>query len=212
MEKTDSVDGCAQAPMQVPDLADAQRTHSVEAAARARRSVYGYLNDVVPRQIIESALASAMLAPNHHGTRPWRFFVFSGPGREPLAKAYEAAAVRLGRATAGARARALEAPVQIVVACRPSLTHPRVRLAEEEFAVAAAVENMLLSLASAGIGSLITTGDLAESDEVHALIELDRRDGRVVAVVSAGFADPQRPLRRRIEPDLESFVQWCEGA
>lgn len=196
--------------MQAMPLTGDLQSRNFEAIARARRSVYAYLDDTVPRSVIEQSLTLAMLAPNHHGTRPWRFFVYIGEGRGALATAYEAAARRLGRAPVAARARALEAPVQIVVACRPSLANPKVKLSEEEFAIAAAIENMLLSFAVAGVASLITTGDLAESDEVHAMIGLDRRDGRVVAVVSVGFANPQRRLRAHVEPDLASFVQWHE--
>ena len=96
----------------------------------------------------------------------------------------------------------------IVVARLPSLAVPRVQLGEEEFATAAAVQNLLLAFTSAGIASLITTGDLAESQEVHDLIDLDRATGRVMAVVNAGYRDPARPLPPRPEPDLVATTTW----
>jgi nitroreductase len=177
--------------------------------ATARRSAYAYLPDPVPRTVVDAAIGLAMLAPNHHRTRPWRFFVYAGRGRETLVRAYEGAARRLGRDVARARQRALDAPVMIVVACMPE-THPKVRRNEEEFATAAAVQNMLLAFAAAGVSTLITTGDLAESAETHQMIGLDREKGRIMAVVNAGYRDPERPLPPRPALDPAAYVTWSE--
>jgi len=176
--------------------------------ATLRRSAYAYLPESVSRASIERALRLAMLAPNHHKTRPWRFFVYADGGRAPLVAAYEAAATRLGRDVAKARQRALDAPVMIVVGCVPATLHPKVKPNEEEFATAAAVENMLLALASEGLSSLLTTGDLAESPEVNALVGLGEADGRVMGVVNVGYRDPRRPMVPRTPPDVGAFTQW----
>lgn len=173
-----------------------------------RRSVYAYLPDPVPRAITEGVIKLAMMAPNHHKTRPWRFFIYADAGRAPLAAAYEAAAIRLGRDVGKARQRALDAPVMIVAACIPTTANPKVKRCEEEFATAAAIENMLLAFTSSGVASLLTTGDLAESPEVHALVGLNDSPGRVMAVVNAGYRDPKRPLLPRPEPEPATCSQW----
>lgn len=173
-----------------------------------RRSVYAYLPQPVPKSIVEDATRLALQAPNHHLTRPLRLFAFTGEGLESLADAYEAAAVRLGRDGPRARARAREAPVMIVAACVPQTGSPRVKIKEEEFACAAAIEHLLLSLASNGVASLITTGDLPESPEVHALVGVREGEGRVIAVIDAGYANPARTLPARAVPDIGSCLQW----
>lgn len=183
---------------------------SFARVARQRRSVYGYLDRAVPRTLVELAIDLAMLAPNHYRTQPWRFFVFADAGREQLARAYEAAALRLGRDPQRARTRAFEAPVMIAVACMPSLGNPKVKPTEESFAVAAAVQTMLLAFASCGIASLIATGDLPESDEVCDLVGVPRDEGRVMTVVSVGYADPARPAAKRVAADTTRHVRWCE--
>ena len=182
-----------------------------ELIAKTRRSVYSYLDDPVPRAVIDSAIMLAMVAPNHHKTRPWRFFVYAGAGRAPLVAAYEAAARRLGRDVAKARQRALVAPAMVVTACVPATTHAKAKVAEEEFATAAAIQNMLLALTCAGVSTLITTGDLAESDEVRKLIGLDALSGRVMAVVNVGYRSPERPLSPRLEPDPAAYITWHES-
>ena len=48
-----------------------------------RRSIRGYLDKPVPRELIEEVLALAMRAPSSMNTQPWHFHVITG---EPLAK------------------------------------------------------------------------------------------------------------------------------
>jgi nitroreductase len=48
-----------------------------------RRSIRGYLDKPVPRELIEDVLALAMRAPSSMNTQPWNFHVITG---EPLAR------------------------------------------------------------------------------------------------------------------------------
>ena len=48
-----------------------------------RRSIRGYLDKAVPRELIEQVLALAIRAPSSMNTQPWHFHVITG---EPLAK------------------------------------------------------------------------------------------------------------------------------
>lgn len=82
------------------------------------------------------------------------------------------------------------------------------KLTEEEFATAAAVQNLLLSLTAEGVASLLTTGDLVEFGEVLATLGLQREQGRVMVVINVGYRNAERPMAERSEPDLQSFVRW----
>ena len=187
--------GCAQ-PLSFRDV------------VRRRRSTYSYLEQPVPRALIEQALADAVLAPNHHRTAPWRFHVITREGRGKLVAAYESAANRLGRDVARAVQRASDAPVNVVVACVPAAANPKVSVREEEFATAAAVQNFMLSLAAAGVDSLLTTGDLAEAPEVAVLVGLPQPPARLMGVINVGYRNPERPIPARAEPALERVVHW----
>jgi len=179
-----------------------------ERVVRQRRSIYAYRDTPVARRLIERAIDCAVQAPNHHRTRPWRFFVFEGAARDRLADAYEEAARRLGRDVGRAIQRALDAPVMIVVGCVPQMSNPRVEPKEEQFAVAASVENMMLAFAAEGVGTLLTTGALAESDEVHRLVGLTPPEARVMGVVNVGYRDTERPLLARPTPDASTVTSW----
>jgi nitroreductase len=197
--------------MPAPACAATQRTPlatAFEDVVVGRRSVYAYLGTAVPTETLEWAIGLASLAPNHHKTKPWRFFVLSGEGREVLAAAYEQAAVRLGRDVVKARGRAFDAPTMIAFACVPVAGHPKAKLPEDEFATAAAAQTLMLALASAGVATLLTTGDLAESSEVHQAIGLDRAQGRVMGVINAGLRDPTRPLIPRASQDAATITRW----
>ena len=195
-----------------PSASAAGELDAFERVVRQRRSIYSYRDTPVPRRAVERALDCAVQAPNHHRTRPWRFFVFEGDGRSCLAAAYEEAARRLARDVGRAVQRALDAPVMIVVACVPQTSNPRVEVKEEEFAVAAAVQSLLLALAAENVGSLLTTGALAESEEVHRLVGLRPSEGRVVGVVNVGYRNTERPLLARPTPDAAAVTSWIATA
>lgn len=177
-----------------------------EEIARRRRSVYFFTAEEVPRDLINRALGIAVLAPNHHHTRPWRFAVFSGKARARLADAYSTAADRIGWAPSRARHRAYDAPVMIVIGCIPTAFQPRVRPLEEEFSTAAATQNLMLALTAMGLGSALNTSPVHCSDEVSKLAGME--DGRVVAVLQVGYRDHERGLVKRPEPVTAGVVTW----
>jgi nitroreductase len=98
--------------------------------------------------------------------------------------------------------------VMIVVGCVAQTSNPRVELKEEEFAVAASVQTLMLALAAEEVGSLLTTGVLAESDEVHRLVGLQPPEGRVMGVVNVGYRNTERPLLARPAPDAAAVTTW----
>jgi nitroreductase len=153
-----------------------------QRVARQRRSIYSYRDTPVSRQVVERAIDCAVLAPNHHRTHPWRFFVFAADARNRLAAAYETAARRLGRDAERAVQRAMDAPVMVVIG------------------------------AAEGVGTLLTTGVLAESDEVHRLVGLTPPDARVMGVVNVGYRDTERPLLARPLADGASVTRWIDAA
>lgn len=56
---------------------------SFDDVVLGRRSIRGYLDKPVPRELIEDVLALAMRAPSSMNTQPWNFHVITG---EPLAR------------------------------------------------------------------------------------------------------------------------------
>ena len=94
----------------------------VEEAIRERRTLKAFTDEPVRRELVRELLELAVLAPNHHETEPWRFWVV---GRETLQRAergdgrQEAAALAHG----DRRRRQARSPTRR----RPRRTTPRSR-------------------------------------------------------------------------------------
>ena len=171
----------------------------------------------MPRALIERILQSAVHAPNHRLTEPWRFHVFVGKGRGELARVRaeiarlqaeaegedeEMAAGRISRE----RKKAFRAPVVIAVICEAG--RDEVETLENYAACAAAVQNMLLTAHALGLGVMWRTGSVAYHDHMRKFLGLKEGD-TVVAHLYIGYPDMDERPRRR-QPAREKTV-WHEG-
>lgn len=189
----------------------------VREAIESRRSVGRVRPDPVPRELVEEVLESAVHAPNHKITEPWRFHVFAGKGRGEFARAR----AELARTQAGAegeeeeyaagrisreRKKAFRAPVVIAVISRGG--RDEVETLENYAACAAAVQNMQLTAHSLGLATIWRTGPVAYHPYMREFFGLEEGD-HIVAYLYLGYSDiAERPRRR--EP-ASSRTIWHEG-
>ena len=102
----------------------------VDEAIRSRRTLKAYTDEPVGRELVSELLDLAVLAPNHHETEPWRFWVV---GRETLSALTEATGDR----------KLLRSHTAIVVGVKRD---PDAQVAEEDYAATAcAIENLMLA-------------------------------------------------------------------
>src|SRR3712207_3672204 len=163
-------------------------TLELAEAVRSRQSVNRVKQDPVPDGLVETVLESAVHAPNHKITEPWLFHVFVGKGRGELARARaetarlqaeeegedaEMAAGRISRE----RKKAFRAPVVIAVISRGG--RDEVETKENYAACSAAVQNMLLTAHSLGLGAIWRTGPVAYHDNMRAFFGLEEGDSIV---------------------------------
>ena len=140
-----------------------------DAIAR-RTSSRSFRPDPLPRLVVERLLASAVRAPNHKLTEPWRFAVLSGASKSRYAdirraerarKFEDPASEQAVRAAEKTWREALETPAFVVVMCAES--EDPVRREEDYGAVMMAIENLLVAAAADGIGSFLRTGGISWS-------------------------------------------------
>ncbi len=189
----------------------------VSNAIETRQSVGRVRQDPVPRRLIEGILQSAVHAPNHRLTEPWRFHVFSGKGRGELARvraeiarrdadaegeSEEMAAGRISRE----RKKAFRAPVVIVVISKAG--RDEIETLENYAACAAAVQNMQLTAHALGLGAMWRTGSMAYNELMRGFLGLEEGD-TPVAHLYVGYPDIG-PRPRRREP-AEAMTIWHEG-
>jgi nitroreductase len=189
----------------------------VNRAIETRQSIGRVRQDPVPRELVEKILESAVHAPNHKLTEPWRFHVFIGKGRGEFARARaelarlqaraegeeeEFAAGRISRE----RKKAFRAPVVIAVISKGGCDE--VETLENYAACAAAVQNMQLAAHSLGLATIWRTGTFAYHPYMRDFFELEEKD-KIAAYLYLGYPDMSERPRRR-EPASSKTV-WHEG-
>jgi nitroreductase len=190
----------------------------VRKAIESRRSIGQVKADPVPKEIVEEILESAIHAPNHKITEPWRFHVFMGKGRGELARARAELARILAEAegeeeeyVAGRvsreRKKAFRAPVVIAVISKGG--RDEVETLENYAACAAAVQNMQLTAHALGLATIWRTGPVAYHPYMRDFFGLEAND-RIVAYLYLGYPDTTERSRRRREP-ASSRTVWHEG-
>jgi nitroreductase len=189
----------------------------VNRAIETRQSIGRVKQDPVPKALVEKVLESAVHAPNHKITEPWRFHVFAGKGRGEFARARaelarlqaeaegeeeEFAAGRISRE----RKKAFRAPVVIAVISKGG--RDEVETLENYAACAAAVQNMQLTAHSLGLATIWRTGPVAYHPYMRDFFELEEND-RIVAYLYLGYPDMSERPRRRESASAKTI--WHEG-
>ena len=163
--------------MKKPPSYETQELREFGEVLRSRRTVNLYLQTPVPDALVEEAIEAATWAPNHHVTEPWRFYLL---GRESIDDCLDlvhdiVAGRKDDKAAAFKRQSWSEKPGWLVVTCRKS--GDELRQQEDYAACAAAIQNFMLYLWKAGVGSKWTTGDITR----------DKRFFRIVGISSEEF-------------------------
>lgn len=164
-----------------------------------RRSAVTLTDPAPDDAALQLIFASAVRAPDHGRLRPWRFVVVRGTARERFG---ELLAAHLARtqpaATAEAlqreRAKALRAPLIIVVAAHAKAA-AKVPPIEQTLAAGAAAQNIMLASVALGYNAMWKTGGAAYDEAVKRALGLEAGDaivGFLYLGTEGGRAAPPR--------------------
>jgi nitroreductase len=186
------------------EASSAQAAGGLEGFARlawARRtSLQMDLDRDVAPELVQELCEIAASAPNHKRTWPWRFCLFTGEGRAALGAAYAAALELAGADEAKitkTRTKYLRAPAMLLVG---STSPEPGRVLEDGYAVAAALQNVLLAATSAGLASFWSSPPVLDAPEVLRLAGF-AEGTRIVGVVYLGW--PARDVETPDRPPVE---------
>lgn len=154
---------------------------------KGRRTIELFLQTPVPRQLVRAAIEAATWAPNHRLTEPWQFHLLGKRSIDAcLELVRELVTAKKDAATADFKVNSWAAkPGWLVVSCRKSDDELLQR--EDYAACAAAVQNFMLYLWKAGVGSKWTTGDITRSPRFYDILGLDADASIVVGLVWFGY-------------------------
>jgi nitroreductase len=183
------------------------------SAITSRTSVRRFLDQPVPREIIQQLLDCAVRAPNHKLTEPWRFTVLTGRSKERFATIR--ARHRLKRFTDPSSAEAQAAADKVDREARQTPAYVVVTVAvssdeitrEDDYAAAMmAISNLMTAAQALGLGTYLRTGGVMKDP---ALLELAGvpEHFRVVGILSLGYpADAESPRRRKSAAELTRWL------
>ncbi|MGE0143973.1 MAG: nitroreductase family protein [Planctomycetota bacterium] len=181
---------------------------SFDEILRGRRTIHDYLPEPVDEAAIEAALATAIEAPNHRMTVPWRFARVGPVTRSKIADRAVDLGTKPGTAlgpTEVDRIRSkIESPFELVVVSLVRNADPAI--AREDYASGAcAIQNLMLSLWAAGIGSKWSTGKITRDPMTYAAVGIDSENQEIIGFVWVGRPAkvPARPPR----PDVAELVR-----
>lgn len=160
-----------------------------------------------PEQL-SAMLKAAVSAADHGRVRPWRFVVIQGEARKRfgqlLAAAHRDAEPECTEEQLEqARAKALRAPLIIVLLCKTDKTH-KVPAIEQQFAAAAAGAHLMLAAKALGFGSNWKTGAPAYNPLVRIGLGFSD-DTAVVGFFHIGTEPKPSPLQRA---SIDSVVEY----
>lgn len=158
------------------------------AAIDSRASALKLTEPAPPRAHLEQIMRAAVRAPDHGRLRPWRFVVLEGAAREKLGDAMARLSLaKFPQSTPeqldSERRKVLRAPTIIVVAAR--ITQGKIPQVEQVGAVAAGVENMMLTAHALGYGAMWKTGAAAYDAQAKTMLGLTAED-QIVAFLYLG--------------------------
>ena len=176
---------------------ETQSLREIAEVIRGRRSINLYLQTPVPRGLVREAIEAATWAPNHHLTEPWHFYLL---GRETITRCLDLCCdivtTKKGPdAGEFKRKQWSEKPGWVVVTCRYSDDELRQR--EDYAACAAAVQNLMLYLWRAGVGSKWTTGDITRDARFFDIVGIDASEEFVVGLLWYGYPKITPEQKRR---------------
>jgi nitroreductase len=185
---------------------------------RSRRTINSFLSDLPNdwEETLENAIESAIYAPNHKRTEPWRFHLL---GPEAIRKVCELNASivtkKKGKKAGQAKLeRWLEMPGWLVVTCNKTssteeskskgMDDPAGIEREDYAAVCCAVQNLCLSLHNAGMGTKWTTGPVNFDKRFGKIVGFEADDEYVVGTLWFGTPEkePEAPVKKKSLKDV----------
>lgn len=161
---------------------------------------------------VKEALSAARWAPTHKSTQPWRFIVFTGEAKAKLAQVQiEALYNKAGKSEdSDTKAKKFQmisdrsTAVVAVVMKRDELE--RLPQHEEEWAVAAAIQNVHNHAMSMNIGMYWSTGAAKGLPEVLELLGIGEKDLHMGWLYMGRYSSTKTLVKER--NSVENYVEW----
>ncbi|MGK0186956.1 MAG: nitroreductase [Verrucomicrobiales bacterium] len=172
-------------------------------------------NRPLERELVDHLLENACWAPTHGMTEPWKFLVFAGDARQPLADTLqqlytETTPVENFRADKFSKLGKLPllAPVVIAICMARDVTG-KIAEVEEIEAVACAVQNLHLSASAIGLAGFWSTPPLLETEAARSALRLEANEC-CLGLFYLGWPNGELIWPKSKRTSLDSKVTWID--
>lgn len=191
-------------------------------AVNERRSIRKYKKEEIPASMVEEILQAGMLAPSSKNRQPWKFIVVTQKAKEEMLEVFRQGLEREKNSPmlpesapyiSGAEYTLQvmkQAPVVIFIVNTLGLEIGRSLTPDERIfelcnaqSIGAAIENMTLTAAHLGLGSLWICDTCFAYQELNGWLNAD---GELFAALAVGYADEAPASRPR--KSMEEVVEW----
>ncbi len=161
---------------------------AIEQLIRIRRTIHEFVPDALPDEdLIDKALELATWAPNHYLSQPWRFYKVGPETKEALCQyLYDTVAADKGESVAKIKATRWRAIPGWLLVTSARNDNP-IRQQEDYAACCAGMQNALLYLASAQVGTKWSTPSILQDAAVYDLVGIDAAAEQFVGIFWYGY-------------------------
>ena len=182
---------------------------SVYEALYRRRMAWEFQDREVPRDVLSRMLETAVWAPNHRLTEPWRFFILergTATHEQVAGMAHDFALQRSGNAQRAQATRdsLLKTPVIIYMYSTPGRDDEGTR--ENYASVCCAAHNIALAGVAEGLAVTWETGGPTRHPDLARTLGAED-DWALATMLSIGYPAEDPPSRRT---PVSNFVTWLE--
>ena len=166
---------------------ETQELREFAEVLRGRRTIELFLQTPVPAHLLNQAIDAATWAPNHRLTEPWHFYALGNKTKEQcLDLCSDIVKEKKGEKAADFKRQSWSnKPGWLVVTCERS--EDELQQKEDYAACCAAVQNLMLYLWKAGVGSKWTTGDITSDPRFFDIVGIDETRSFVVGLIWYGY-------------------------
>lgn len=166
---------------------ETQQLREFAEVLRGRRTINLFLQTPVPEKLLDDAIETAIWAPNHHVSQPWRFYRLGDETKQLcLDLCHDIVVQKKGEKAADFKRKSWsEKPGWLVVTCQRS--EDKLLQHEDYAACCAAVQNLMLYLWKAGVGSKWTSGDIIRDSRFLEIVGIEESAAFVVGLIWYGY-------------------------
>ena len=166
---------------------ETQELREFARVLRGRRTIGQFIQTPVPKKLVLEALEVATWAPNHYLSEPWRFIL---PGKQTIGDIIDLNATIVAEKKSPEhgehkRRQWSEKPGWLIVTS--PCNDDSVREREDYAACCTAVQNFMLYLWKAGVGTKWTSGAITRDQRFFDIIGIDPRTEFVVGMIWYGY-------------------------